>query len=388
MPFRSCSSLPVLSGLESASSGLSSWQRFVHNSFARFELSAAASSGVCSYEGFAHSSCLRFRHWPGPSKASNPPLQLPVACPALRAWDCRLPPPMLRTLHCSLQWPFQLSGLFLPFRHWPGPLKSLKPSAAASSRLSSSQGLRLPPPPPMLRTLRCSLQWPFQLSGLCTQLSYGSETAAWPFKSLERSAAAYSGLFSCQGFARSSFLRFWDCRLAPSKASNAPLQLTVAFSAVRALHAALSYGSETAAWPLQKPRTLRCSLQWPFQLSGLCTQLSYGSETAAWPLQKPRTLRCSLQWPFQLLSGLCTQLFLTVLRLPPGPFKSLERSAAAYSGLFSCQGFARILRFWDCRLAPSKASNARNPSTQMVFLLHDVLKAPNITKKNMAVADH
>ena len=185
----------------------------------------------------------------------------------------------------------------------------------------------------------------------------------------------------------------------------------MAFAVVRALHAALSYSSETAAWPLQKPRTLRCGFQCPFQLSGL--------ETAGYPPPMLRALYCSFQWLLQL-SGLCAQLSLKVPRLPPGPFKSLERSAAAYSGLFSCQGFARssflrfrhcslapsnpsaaasscfepstaasngfsscqgfarssFVQFRNCRLAPSKASNARNPSTQTVFLLHDVLKSP------------
>ena len=111
-------------------------------------------------------------------------------------------------------------------------------------------------------------------------------------------------------------------------------------------------------------------------LSGALLQtFSYGSEN-------PKAPPCSVWWSFQpsfvafpaagLIPGLCSKLFLTVPRLPLGPFKTPKPFPAAPSGLSShhswplqgsVRGFAPsfFLRFQDCRLAPSKP---QSPSLQ------------------------
>ena len=139
----------------------------------------------------------------------------------------------------------------------------------------------------------CKLQWPFPMPGLCSELflycsetaaccralSHGFETAAWPPKTsapFPPSPAASRGL--------SSFF----------------LQTPVAFRAVGALRRAAAPSSflrfRERAWPPQNLRTLPplpCSVPWPF-----------------------RAFSCKRQWLFEL-SGLCTELFLPVPKLPP-----------------------------------------------------------------------
>ena len=89
------------------------------------------------------------------------------------------------------------------------------------------------------------------------------------------------------------------------------MQMPLAFPAVGDLHRAFFSGSKTAAWPL---RSLPCSVQWPFHL-----------------------LSCKCQWLFQL-SGICTELFFALPRLPPGPFKPFPAASS---------------RFWNgCLLMP------------------------------------
>ena len=126
---------------------------------------------------------------------------------------------------------------------------------------------------------------------------------------------------------RSLFLGFRDCRLPPSKPSNLPCtsflpHVAVATAAVAAQsflgvprlacapfktlepslqlpstcscghccsgHAIFSWGSKTAACPLQNPRTFPAA---SFHMHCCCsrTVFSWGSETAACPLQNPRT---------------------------------------------------------------------------------------------------
>ena len=137
-----------------------------------------------------------------------------------------------------------------------------------------------------------------------------------------------------------SFLRFRDCRLAPSKPpypSDPSLQLPLgfpaawplveafdkawlqlliglsfqlAFPAVEAMHTIPSYASETAAWPLQNLRTLwtpRCSFHWAFQLLGHWSRLSTR-------LGRSCLLACQLWRP-------CTQFLLTLRDCPLTPSK-------------------------------------------------------------------
>ena len=112
----------------------------------------------------------------------------------------------------------------------------------------------------------------------------------------------------------------------------------MALPAVGDLHTAFFSASKTAAWPLQ---TLPC---WPFHL-------------------------LSCHWLFQL-SGICTELFFPVPRLPPGPFNPFPAASSGLStcclananGFSSCRGSAQsfFFRFQDCR-SPS------NPSLQRRF---------------------
>ena len=102
-----------------------------------------------------------------------------------------------------------------------------------------------------------------------------------------------------------------------------------------------------------------------------------GVELQNQPLHRPNpslqrrvafgTVACKCHWLFQL-SGICTELFFPVPRLPPGPFNPFPAASSGLStcclananGFSSCRGSAQsfFFRFQDCRLAPS------NPSLQ------------------------
>ena len=186
----------------------------------------------------------------------------------------------LRTSPCKSQWPFQLfwslakNLLTLP-RLPPGPFKTsvpFGPLAAASSfhwafqllghwlKLSTRRGCSC--------LLACHSNWPFQLWRPCTIIpSYASETAAWPLQNLrtlrtprcsfqlplsfpaawplvEAFDKAWLQLLiglsfqlafpAVEAMHNNSFLRFRDCRLAPSKPpypSDPSLQLPLRFPA-------------------------------------------------------------------------------------------------------------------------------------------------------------
>ena len=125
------------------------------------------------------------------------------------------------------------------------------------------------------------------LSGLLLQaFSYGSETAAWPLKSLGPLPAASIGLSShplsfrlpfpaaelCPGFAQ-SFLWFRDCRLPPQK----PIAPLPAASSGLSSH-------PSSFRPQSSARTLLPAFSYGSELSD-CRAFSYASETAAWPLK-------------------------------------------------------------------------------------------------------
>ena len=123
-----------------------------------------------------------------------------------------------------------------------------------------------------------------------------------------------------------------------------------------AFHTALSHGSETAAWPLHLEPSAAAA-------SGLSS--CHGLRLPAIPLQ---CFDPPLQLPVAFaITGLCTQLFRTVPRLPPGPFKSLERSAAAAFSALCAQLFLMVLTLPPGplkSLGPSAAASSRLSSSE------------------------
>ena len=104
-------------------------------------------------------------------------------------------------------------------------------------------------------------------------------------------------------------------------------------------------------WPFH---LLSCKCHWLFQLSGICTELFFplprlppgpSNPSLQRPVAFPVVLQSSksnatgfssffqikCQWLLQL-SGICTELFFPLPRLPPGPFKPFP---AASSGLWN-----------------------------------------------------
>ena len=237
-------------------------------------------------------------------------LIIPIALP-LRFGIYRLPPSKAPILRCSLRHPSSTYS----FAHYavsrlPAPFKTSDPSQQPSNLRCRFL--------PLLAvavtfdstaaSFHCQL-WQSTVPGLCSKhFSCGPKTAAHPSLQRPMAVPAISGLSSC--------------RALSGLCSKLGFFFRIGLSGCRALSGlllqAFSYG--LSGYPFRLQSSVRALLK-----------ASYGSETAAWPPQKPSAPPCSVQWPFQ----------------PSVIFPAAELCPDFASSFF--------LRFRDCRLAPSKA---------------------------------
>ena len=288
------------------------------------------------------------------------PLQRPTAsspglCPKLFLTLPRLPPGPFKGL-------FPVPGPFQASVGWPSlgawPQKLIVPVCAASNGLTACPSLEF-----WLSTFPCRVQWPFLPRALPQAFSYASETAAWPLQRLISRPWAFPGISWLVAAASKAYSSLpcpmafwpalpWSSGLAPSPASSSGLsspRLCPKFFLTlprlppgpvpsMALRPALPWSSGLAPRPVAFPPGLcpKLFLTLPrHQLACGCPSLG------AWPLQKliapfPAAsngltacpslgfwLGTFLARPVPFPPKLCPKLFLTLPRLPPGPFKGL-----------------------------------------------------------------